>query len=66
MSSKLKERLKKTAKPPSKPARSDVDRGIAEGLEDIREGRIDGPYADADSFLKALHRDAALHANNKR
>ena len=66
MSSKLEERLKKTAKQPSEPARTDVDRGIADGLEDVREGRIDGPYTDADSFLEALHRDAALHANNKR
>ena len=33
-----------------------VDREIAEGLEDLREGRTYGPYASAQDMIAALHR----------
>ena len=35
--------------------KSIVDRGIAEGLEDIRAGRVYGPFNSADDMLKSLH-----------
>lgn len=31
-----------------------VDRHLAEGLEDAREGRAHGPYASADAAIEAL------------
>ena len=31
-----------------------VDRGIAEGLEDIRKGRVHGPYSSVDAAKKAF------------
>ena len=34
-----------------------VDRGIAEGLEDIRQGRVYGPFNSADEMLRSLHGD---------
>ena len=33
-----------------------VDREIAEGLEDLREGRTYGPYESAQEMIAALHR----------
>ena len=33
--------------------------GIAEGLEDVRKGRVYGPFASADELLQSLHREAA-------
>lgn len=33
-----------------------VDREIAEGLEDIRQGRVHGPYKSAEEMVTALHR----------
>jgi hypothetical protein len=50
------------SKPPSKRARSffipkaAVDREIAEGLEDLRQGRAYGPYRSASEMIRALHR----------
>lgn len=32
-----------------------VDREIAEGLEDLRQGRTYGPYNTADEMIRALH-----------
>jgi antitoxin component of MazEF toxin-antitoxin module len=43
-----------------------VDRGIAERLEDIREGRI-GPYRSADEAMKAFQeRTAKLSKQTRR
>lgn len=62
MSTTLKKLAKKSARRSPKPQtglpKTAVERSIAEGLQDIREGRVKGPYRDADSFLKALHADA--------
>ena len=71
MGTKLSESPNKTAqrspeKPPGAPSETAVERGIAEGLEDIKKGRVDGPYKSADSFLHALRRDAALLTQNNR
>jgi bifunctional DNA-binding transcriptional regulator/antitoxin component of YhaV-PrlF toxin-antitoxin module len=35
-----------------------VDRGIAEGLADIREGRVHGPYRSAAEAMKAFQATA--------
>ena len=32
-----------------------VDRGIVEGLEDLRKGKVYGPFDSAESMLKSLH-----------
>jgi AbrB family looped-hinge helix DNA binding protein len=34
--------------------KSIVDRGIAEGLEDIRKGRVHGPYRSVPEAMKAF------------
>ena len=34
--------------------KSIVDRAIAEGLDDIRKGRVHGPYASASAMVAAL------------
>ena len=64
MSTTLKELSKKSARrspqPQTRLSTTAVERSIAEGLQDIREGRVKGPYRDADSFLKALHEDAGV------
>lgn len=47
--------------------KSIVDRGIAEGLEDIRKGRVYGPYRSAAAAMKAFQdRTAALSKHPKR
>jgi AbrB family looped-hinge helix DNA binding protein len=44
-----------------------VDRGIAEGLADIREGRVHGPYRSAAEAQKAFQeRTAKLSKRSKR
>ena len=35
-----------------------IDRGIAEGLEDMRKGRSIGPFATVSAAVKALHKAA--------
>jgi AbrB family looped-hinge helix DNA binding protein len=42
-----------------------VDRHLAEGLEDAREGRTHGPYASADAAIEALEA-RALEQTTKR
>ena len=37
--------------------KSIVDRGIAEGLEDIKRGRVYGPFDSAEEMLRSLHRE---------
>jgi len=47
--------------------KSIVDRGIAEGLEDIRKGRVYGPYRSTAEAMKAFEdRTAALSKRPKR
>ncbi len=44
-----------------------VDRGIAEGLEDIKKGRVHGPYRSAAAAMKAFQqRSAKLSKRPKR
>jgi len=44
-----------------------VDRGIAEGLADIREGRVHGPYRSAAEAMRAFQeRTAKLSKRTKR
>ena len=35
-----------------------VETGIAEGLEDIKKGRIYGPFKSAEALIRSLHRNA--------
>jgi len=47
--------------------KSIVDRGIAEGLEDIRKGRVHGPYRSVPEAIKAFQeRTAKLSKRPKR
>jgi AbrB family looped-hinge helix DNA binding protein len=47
--------------------KSIVDRGIAEGLEDIRKGRVHGPYPSVPEAMKAFQeRTAKLSKRPKR
>jgi AbrB family looped-hinge helix DNA binding protein len=43
-----------------------LDRGIAEGLEDIKQGRVYGPFNSADELLRSLHRNARTPAKNSK
>jgi hypothetical protein len=44
-----------------------VDRGIAEGLDDIKQGRVYGPYRTAAEAMKAFQaRSAKLSKRPKR
>jgi len=36
--------------------KSVVDRAIAEGLEDLRKGRVFGPFSSAKDMIEDLHR----------
>jgi len=40
--------------------------GMAEGLEDVRKGRVYGPFASADELLHSLHREAAKFRKKSR
>ncbi|MGA3075619.1 MAG: AbrB/MazE/SpoVT family DNA-binding domain-containing protein [Bryobacteraceae bacterium] len=47
--------------------KSIVDRGIAEGLDDIKQGRVYGPYRTAAEAMKAFQaRSAKLSKRPKR
>ena len=47
--------------------KSIVDRGIAEGLEDIKKGRVYGPYGTVAEAMKAFQvRSAKLSKRPKR
>ena len=35
-------------------AQSEIDRGIAQGLEDIRKGRVYGPFNTAEEMIASL------------
>jgi bifunctional DNA-binding transcriptional regulator/antitoxin component of YhaV-PrlF toxin-antitoxin module len=52
-------RITSTPKPP-------VEREIAEGLEDLKRGRVYGPFASADEMVRSLHRNAKRLAARPR
>ncbi len=33
-----------------------VEKRLAEGLEDIRKGRVDGPFRSVPALIRSLHR----------
>ena len=35
-----------------------TDRGIADSLEDLKEGRVYGPFTSAKELVRSLHRNA--------
>lgn len=43
-----------------------IKAGIAEGLEDVRAGRIYGPYSSAKELVRSLHRKAPGSKQAKR
>ena len=43
-----------------------IDRHLAEGLEDARQGRTHGPYASAAEAIVALEARAKGHAKKRR
>ena len=43
-----------------------VDRHLAEGLEDMREGRTHGPYETAEAAIAALDARAKPHAKKRK
>jgi AbrB family looped-hinge helix DNA binding protein len=42
-----------------------IDRHLAEGLEDAKEGRTHGPYASADKAIEALEARAKCHPKKR-
>lgn len=42
-----------------------IDRHLAEGLEDAKQGRTHGPYANAKDAIKALETRAKRHAKKR-
>jgi AbrB family looped-hinge helix DNA binding protein len=42
-----------------------VDREIAEGLEDLKQGRTYGPYSSAAEMIASLHRMTSQSARRK-
>jgi len=42
-----------------------IDRHLAEGLEDARQGRTHGPYATAEAAIKALEGRAKRHVKRR-
>ena len=40
--------------------------GIAEGLDDIKKGRVYGPFSSAEDLLNSLHREAKKLVKNSR
>ena len=43
-----------------------ISHGIAEGLEDIKNGRVYGPFSSAGDLLRSLHREAGKLAKKSR
>ena len=43
-----------------------ISPGIAEGLDDIKKGRVYGPFASSEALLGSLHREAAKLAKKNR
>ena len=46
--------------------KSVVDRGVAEGLEDIRKGRVHGPYRSVPEAMRAFQERTAVIAKRPR
>ncbi len=38
--------------------REDVETAIQEGLDDVKKGRVSGPFGSVDEMLHSLHRNA--------
>jgi antitoxin component of MazEF toxin-antitoxin module len=43
-----------------------IDRHLAKGLEDLKQGRTHGPYANARDAIKALETRTKRHAKKRR
>ncbi len=43
-----------------------VEKGIAEGLEDLKKGRVYGPFSSVKDMLKSLHEDEKPRKKSKR
>lgn len=43
-----------------------IERAIAEGLEDVRKGRMSGPFTSVQAMLKSLHGAKKVRAKNSR
>ena len=43
-----------------------IDRHLAEGLEDLKQGRTHGPYASVRDAIRALEARAKRHAKKRR
>ncbi len=46
--------------------KSVIDRGIAESLEDIKQGRVYGPFDTAEEAIASLHRNAKKLRRRKK
>lgn len=44
----------------------EVERGIEEGLKDVREGRVYGPFSSAKQLVRSLHKEAKKLRKTKR
>ena len=42
-----------------------VEAAVAEGLEDLKEGRYSGPFGTADEAIESLHKAARTHRPKK-
>ena len=38
--------------------RRSIDRAIAKGLDDIKQGRLEGPFSSHEEFINSLHAEA--------
>ena len=46
--------------------KSPVDRGLEEALEDVKHGRVHGPFTTHEEMILSLHRNAAELRRRKR
>jgi AbrB family looped-hinge helix DNA binding protein len=53
-------------KPKTVVDRAEIDAGIAEGLEDIRKGRVSGPFTSAEDLITSLHRKTRKPAKKSK
>lgn len=42
-----------------------IDRAVAQGLDDIKHGRLQGPFSSHKEFIASLHRDARKLSTKK-
>lgn len=45
--------------------RRSVDRAVAQGLDDIKDGRLQGPFSSHKDFIDSLHEEARKLAKKK-